>query len=242
MSAASQALAISNSSALFDDASENAVMGNYILEMIGCSKPVVCHVGAANGDSIERADRFFSLAKRIGFQPQHLNLFDLNDGDPTSFFRDVDAIYIDGGSTRNLKALLKEWQADRALAEAYAAGIPLVGASAGANILFEWGMTDSVRTKIAPVQGLGLIEGSISVHSNVRKDRVVAFKDHMSSPQAKFPAYSLNDGAALHFIDGVLAAVVSLHGDGLAWEYTVDGCARTPLASSVLAPDGAATK
>ena len=41
----------------------------------------------------------------------------------------------------------------------------------GANIMFEWGMTDSVKTRIEAIRGIGLLKGTISVHSDARSDR-----------------------------------------------------------------------
>ncbi len=192
-------LAISNSAALFVETWQPPHMARYLIGLTGKERPVICHIGAANGDSVEKSGRFFALAQRAGFEARHLNLFALEEGDPDRFFSGVDAIYLDGGSTRNLRAILREWSADTALRRAYEAGIVVAGASAGANILFEWGMTDSIKTRIEPTRGLGLLKGSVSVHANARSDRNEALQRHLGGPDASFPAYSLDDGTALHF-------------------------------------------
>lgn len=202
-------LAMSNSSAFFTEPSQVPSFALYLIHLSGKSRPVIVHVGAANGDSPDKAVKFFELGRRAGFEPRHLNLFALEDGDPDSFFAGADAIYVDGGSTRNLRALLGEWGADAALKRAYADGVVISGASAGANILFEWGMTDSVRTRIEATRGMGMLAGSISVHSDVRADRGEALAEHLRGADAKFPAYALDDGTALHFADGVLIRALS---------------------------------
>lgn len=177
---------------------------------------MICHVGAANGDSSEKSEKFFALSKRAGFEPRHLNLFALEDGDSEAFFDKVDAIYIDGGSTRNLRALLREWSADDAIRGAYYRGVIVSGASAGANILFDWGITDSVKTRIEATQGMGVLPGTISVHSDVRADRGEALEKHLRGEHASFPAYALNDGTALHFEDGELKRAITTYQGGKA--------------------------
>ncbi len=205
-----QILAISNSAALFVDAWETPYLARYLVGLTNKTHPVICHVGAANGDSPEKSGRFFALAQRAGFDARHLNLFALEEGDPDTFFRGVDAIYLDGGSTRNLRAILKEWSADVALKDAYEQQVVIAGASAGANILFEWGMTDSIKTKIEATPGLGLVRGSLSVHADIRSDRNEALNRHLAGPDAAFPAYSLDEGTALHFCDNELYRAVSI--------------------------------
>ncbi len=204
-----QILAMSNSSAFFVEPPGEPAFARYLVSLTQKSKPVIVHVGAANGDSSEKANKFFSLAQRTGFEPRHLNLFSLEDGDPDTFFAGADAIYIDGGSTRNLKALLREWSADTALRRAYENGVVISGASAGANIMFEWGMTDSIKTQIEATPGLGLLRGSISVHANVRSDRNEALEQHLAGPGAAYPAYMLDDFTALHFSESKLHGAVT---------------------------------
>ncbi len=202
-------LAMSNSSAFFVEPTQPPYLAQYLVELTCKNDPVIVHVGAANGDSSEKAGKFFALAKRASFEPRHLNLFALDDGDPQTFFADADAIYIDGGSTRNLKALLSEWSADEALRRAYESGVVISGASAGANIVFQWGMTDSIKTRIEPVRGLGLINGTVSVHSDARLDRGEALERHLQGKDAEYPAYALEEGTALHFLGGTLHRTIS---------------------------------
>lgn len=199
-----QILAISNSAALFAEPWQDPLIARYLASLTGKERPVICHIGAANGESADKTAKFFATAQRAGFEGRHLNLFQLESDAPDSYFAGVDAVYIDGGSTRNLRALLREWGVDEALRKAYSQGIVIAGASAGANILFEWGMTDSVRTRIEPIACLGILSGSISVHADARPDRNEAFLRHLSGANACYPAYALDDDTALHFVDNQL--------------------------------------
>lgn len=229
-----QILAMSNSSALFVEPDERPVFAHYLMAMTGKERPVICYVGAANGDSSEKSEKFFALSKRAGFEPRHLNLFALDDGDPDTFFDEVDAIYIDGGSTRNLRALLREWSADDAIRSAYRCGVVVSGASAGANILFDWGITDSVKTRIEATRGMAVLPGTMSVHSDVRADRGEALEKHLRSEHASFPAYTLNDGTALHFEDGALKRAITTDQGGEAFLIESEE-RRLALALTVLA-------
>lgn len=154
------------------------------------------------------------LAARTKCRPSVLSFFDLMGDRPDRFFADVDIIFIDGGSTRNLLAILQEWNAADALRDAYERGVVIAGASAGASILFDWCMTDSVKTEIRPLPGLGFLSGSICVHHGARKDRQEQFAQFLKSDQAAFPAFALDDGVALQFIDGVLEGGLSLTSNG----------------------------
>ena len=205
-----QILAMSNSSAFFVEPPDPPCLARYLVGLTGKERPVIVHVGAANGDSSEKVSKFCDLGRRAGFDPRHLNLFALEDDNPDRFFKGADAVYVDGGSTRNLRTLLREWSADDALRRAYERGVVLSGASAGANIMFEWGMTDSVKTRIEAIRGIGLLKGTISVHSDARSDRGEALERHLRGADATYPAYALEDGTALHFEDNAFARALAI--------------------------------
>tara|TARA_A100001391_G_scaffold129004_1_gene88292 strand:+ start:576 stop:1304 length:729 start_codon:yes stop_codon:yes gene_type:complete len=205
-----QILAMSNSSAFFVEPPDTPCLARYLVGLTGKERPVIVHVGAANGDSSEKVSKFCDLGRRAGFCPRHFNLFALENDDPDTFFAGADAVYVDGGSTRNLRALLREWSADDALRRAYEKGVVLSGASAGANIMFDWGMTDSVKTRIEAIRGMGMLKGTISVHSDARSDRVEALERHLRGADATYPAYALDDGTALHFEDGAFTRAIAV--------------------------------
>jgi peptidase E len=199
-------LAISDSSSFFVAGWKEPACLRYLVEMAGVSRPTIVFVGAANGDCANKQAQFFRLAERAAFVPRTLSLFALVDDRPETFFAGADAIYVDGGSTRNLIALMREWGADRALIDAYRAGVPVAGASAGANLMFEWGLTDSVVTRIDPIRGLGAIPGTVSVHHSTRPDRARALARHMACQPEGAPACLLDDGEFAHFRNEKLLA------------------------------------
>ena len=94
-----------------------------------------------------------------------------------------DAIYVGGGSLRNLLALWREHDLDALLREAWEAGIVLAGLSAGAMCWFEGGITMSAGAPEA-VTGLGLIPGSLSVHRDSEPERLPAYHDAVAARRA----------------------------------------------------------
>lgn len=197
-----QAFCISDSPSLFVPEWEEPTLARALLALAARAAPTICYVGAAKGDHPDRLLGFYNLAERLGFRPRTLNLFSPLTDDPDQYFDGVDVIYVDGGSTRNLMALLREWRADEAIRKAYDRGVVLAGASAGANMMFDWGLTDSVRSRIDPIAGLGILPGTIGVHHDAHPLRPSAFAVFLQDPRASGPAFAIDDGVALHFVDG----------------------------------------
>ena len=197
-----QAFCISDSPALFVPEWEEPVLARALVALAPKASPAICYVGAAKGDQPDRILAFYQLAQRVGFIPRTLNLFAPTTDDPDAYFTGADIIYVDGGSTRNLMALLREWGADSAIRSAYYRGVVIAGASAGANMMFEWGLTDSVRTRIDPIAGLGILPGTIGVHHDSHPRRPAALAAFLKDRRATGPIFTMDDGVALHFVDG----------------------------------------
>lgn len=188
-----------DSASFFVPETVSPVFGRKLVELSGKRKPIICYIGAAKGDQPDRIAEFCNLAERIGAEPRILSLFDPPTRNATSFFNGVDAIYVDGGSTRNLLALLKEWNVVEPLLKAYRQGVLLSGASAGLNILFEWCITDSVKSEMDSIKGLGVVQGAICVHHDSNSQRQESFSEFLRGKDAAFPAYALDDGIAVYF-------------------------------------------
>lgn len=201
---------ICDSASLFVAEQTSPVFGRHLVALSGKAEPVICYVGAARGDNPDRIAQFQRLANRIGARPSVLSLYDPPSANAADFFENVDIVFVDGGSTRNLLALLGEWGAQDAFRKAYAAGVIISGASAGVNILFDWSITDSIKTQIEPVAGLGLLKGSVCVHYDANPSRVLAFWDFVDDHRMTFPAYTLDDGTAIEFENEQLTDVCSI--------------------------------
>ena len=169
--------------------------------------PKICYIGAARGDNAERIAEFFELSNRVSFAPSALKLFSMITDDPNAYFADADVIFIDGGATRNLIALMREWSVVSPLRHAYERGTLLVGASAGISMLFDWCVSDSVRTQILPVRGIGLLSGTVCAHYDASSDRRAVLKTMLRDTTKVLPAYGLEDGVGVLFEDGNMSSV-----------------------------------
>ena len=89
----------------------------------------------------------------------------------------------------------------------------LSGVSAGAICWFEWGITDSLGAGYAPVKGLGFAAGGFCPHADGDPARVPALRE-LIGRGAMPPTLAVDDGAAVHLMDGALQRVV-VTGPGL---------------------------
>ena len=188
-----------DSASFFASNTEDPQFARKLVALSGKTAPVICYIGAAKGDNPDRIAEFRDLVGRIGAKPRILSLYNPPSRNAEGFFEGVDAIFVDGGSTRNLLALFREWDVVDSFRDAYQRGTLLAGASAGLNLLFDWCITDSVKTELEPMPGLGIIDGSICVHHDSQVERRDIFQAFLEGPDAHFPAYALDDGSALYF-------------------------------------------
>jgi peptidase E len=188
---------------------ENPLLDQYILSATGVARPKICFVGTASGDASICIDLFYKTFGALGSLPTHLSLFKPPTQDLRSFVMEQDALYVGGGNTRNLLALWKEWGLDRILGEALRAGILLAGISAGSICWFEQGLSDSIKTgELHPLKCLGFLPGSNCPHYDGEAERRPVYQRLIARGELS-DGFAADDGAALHFIDGVFAKAVS---------------------------------
>jgi dipeptidase E len=203
-----------------------------VLELTGKSVPKLCFLPTASGDPREQITRFYERFGDWLCEPTILSLFHLGRDrvDPVAHLLEQDAIYIGGGSMRNMLAIWREHGVDAALVSAWRSGAVLAGLSAGAMCWFEGGVSASGGAPAA-VRGLGLLEGSLSVHMDSEPERLQVFRDAIAS--GTLPGgHAADDGAALVFSGTRLEDLVGSHPGArvLALEPDGDGGVReTPL-------------
>jgi peptidase E len=97
---------------------------------------------------------------------------------------------------------------DRALRDAWEAGVVLAGSSAGMICWFEAGITDSFGRRLAPLRdGLGFLPGSACPHYDGEERRRPVYRQAVEDG---FPAgYAADDGVGLHFTGTELREAVS---------------------------------
>jgi dipeptidase E len=170
--------------------------------------PRVCFLPTASGDPREQVTRFH---ERFGDWPcdsSTLSLFSLANSrlDPVAHLMAQDAIYVGGGSMRNMLAIWREHRIDQAVRAAWRKGTLLAGVSAGAMCWFEGGISMSGGTA-EPVRGLGMLPGSMSVHLDGEPDRLKHYRAAIAD--GALPAgHAADDGAALLYRGTELAECV----------------------------------
>ena len=168
-----------------------------VLSLTGKTVPRVCFLPTASGDPRDQTTRFYERFSGWPCEPTVLSLFHLGRDriDPRTHLLAQDAIYVGGGSMRNMLAVWREHGVDETMRSAWERGIVLAGLSAGAMCWFEGGITMSGGAP-RPAAGLGLVDGSLSVHLDSQPERLPAYRSAVGS--GALPAgYAVDDCAAV---------------------------------------------
>jgi peptidase E len=200
-----------------------------VLTLTGRAVPRICFLPTASGDPREQTTRFFERFAAWPCEPTILSLFHLARDriDPREHLLAQDAIYVGGGSMRNMLAIWREHGVDQAMRAAWERGVVLAGLSAGAMCWFRGGVTESGGAP-APVDGLGLLEGSLSVHMDGEPERLPVFRAAVASGRLA-PGFAADDGAALLFAGPRLQACVASAPSARVVRVTPDGAEGTLL-------------
>jgi peptidase E len=218
----------------------NPLLDDRVLELTGLREPRILFLPTASGDPAAQIAAFHERFGDRACRAEHLSLFRLHGSERPvrDVVLDQDAIYIGGGSMRNLLAIWRAHGLDRVLAEAWERGIVLAGLSAGAMCWFDGGITRSGGPP-ETIAGLGLLPGSFSVHADGEPERLPVFLEAVRTG-ALPGGWAADDGVGLEFDGTTLARVVSSRpGAGAFRCDAVDGeLVRRRLAPELL---GAAT-
>jgi dipeptidase E len=198
-------------------------LDRFVLSLTGKPVPRICFLPTASGDGREQTVRFFERFSAWPCEPSVLSLFRLGSDriDPRAHLLAQDAVYVGGGSMRNLLAVWREHGVDETMRAAWERGILLAGLSAGAMCWFAGGITMSGGAP-RPAAGLGLVEGSMSVHRDGEPERLPAYRTAVATGELP-PGYAVDDCAALLIKEQrVSACVASRPGAGVS-EVRPDG-------------------
>jgi peptidase E len=209
---------------------DNPALDRYILDQSGADRPKVCMLATPSGDSENMLLRFYRTFSRLDCQPSELSLFQPHTADIQDFLLNQDVIYVGGGNTRSMLALWREWGLDVFLKTAYDAGIVLAGVSAGANCWFEECSTDSIAGQLSVWPCLGYLPGSFCPHYDGEAERRPWMHRMIADGSIK-PGLAADDGAAAHFVDGVLTNAVASRPQAHLYRLDRDGdqAVETPV-------------
>jgi peptidase E len=198
---------------------DNPLLDDYVLSLTGKDRPRVCLIPTASGDSLAWLDRFYELFTEDRCEPTHLALFSRSVDDLYEFLSEQDVIYASGGNTVNLLAIWRAQGLAEVLPRVLAQGTIACGVSAGALCWFERGVTDSYGPGLNPLEnGLGFLSGSFCPHYDSDPRRPFTYPEYVR--KSGVAGTAVEDGVALHYVDGQLQRVVSSRPDARAWRMT----------------------
>jgi dipeptidase E len=187
----------------------NPLLDEFVLSLTHAREPRVLFLPTASGDTTAQINAFQGRFADRACVPEHLSLFRLGDARRPlqEMVLGADIVYVGGGSMRNLLAIWQAHGLDRLLLQAWRSGTVLAGLSAGAMCWFQGGVTRSSGSP-EPMAGLGLLEGSLTVHADGEPERLPVWL--ASVRDGTLPGgWAVDDGVGLLFRGLRLARVVS---------------------------------
>ena len=178
-----------------------------ILAATGKTRPSICYVPTAGGDSDAYLTRFYATYAKLDCRASHLPFFRRTPADLAAFTLAHDAIHVGGGNTRSMLAVWREWGFDAILRDAWQRGIVLCGSSAGAICWFEEGVTDSIAGSLTRMPAMGFLQGSFCPHYDGESERRPAYHQLMAAGLIG-DGYAADDGVGLHFVGTSLQDVI----------------------------------
>jgi peptidase E len=198
---------------------DNPALDLYVLHQARTARPTVTFLGTASGDADSYLVRFYDAFTGYDCRPSHLPLFKR-----TPKLRDYllrqDIIYVGGGNTKSMLAIWREWGLPALLEEAWQEGTVLAGISAGAICWFQHGLTDSWAKKLVVLECLGFLAGSCCPHYDGESERKPAYHDFLLKG-AICEGVAIDDGAAIHLVEGEIHRVVASRPQARAYRVRV---------------------
>ena len=192
----------------------------------------MCFLATALGDDRRMIADFHEAAGRRGVIASHLRLFPMpNVDDIRELLLGQDVVWVWGGSVAGLLAMWRLHGVDKALREAWQAGVVLTGVSAGSICWHTGGTTDSFGPDLRPVtNGLSFVPFSNGVHYDSEAQRRPLFQQ--SIRDGVLPdGYATDDGAGLLYRGTELTEAVAERASAGAYRVvrTDNGVEETPL-------------
>ncbi|MCY4166703.1 MAG: Type 1 glutamine amidotransferase-like domain-containing protein [Rhodobacter sp.] len=164
------------------------------------SRRRIGYIGTASGDDLDKHRRFCD-----GFRPFSGTLSQLSkqaERDQARIWAEgLDLIYIGGGSPTLLVDHWKSTGIGTVLIEAFRRGVTLAGVSAGAMCCFESFLWRSSDDGLQVSEGLGIVQGSMTPHSQIEPDRRAHMHGLVTSGAIP-EGFAVDDGAALVLREG----------------------------------------
>ncbi len=218
---------------------DNPALDLYVLSQARTSRPAVTFLATASGDADSHLVKFYRAFSGYDCRPSHIPLFQRTPKLRDHLLRQ-DIIYVGGGNTKSMLAVWREWELPVLLKEAWEEGIILAGVSAGAICWFQHGVTDSWAEKLVVLECLGFLEGSCCPHYDGDPERRPAYHEFLLKGDMP-PGVAIDDGAAVHMVEGEIHRVVASRPKASAYRVSVTkgSVQEEPLETEYLRKAGA---
>ncbi len=142
------------------------------LTLTGKTRPRVCLVNTAMGDSLTYYALAYEAFNAAGCDVTEMKVFPQPSADPEERLCGSDLVWVGGGSVANLLALWRLHGIDQAMRGAWEQGVILGGVSAGSLCWHDGGTTDSFGQILNPVtNALGFLPYANGVHYDAEAQR-----------------------------------------------------------------------
>ncbi len=195
------------------------IIEKYIIEQSSKEKPNVCFIPTASAEDSSYIVNFYTAFSKLNCTPMHINLFQRTPR-LDSTLNKQDIIYVGGGNTKSMLAVWREWKLDKLLLKAYNRGAVLCGVSAGAICWFEQGITDSWASNLNIMNCMGFIKGCCCPHYDGESNRKPTVEKFLLDGVID-SCHALDDGAALHYKNGIIHTAVSFYKDANAYQVSI---------------------
>ena len=185
----------------------DAALLDYVLGQAHPALPRLGYLATAKGDREPFVSNISALLAPLACEVSHLDLF-ARTPDLDAWLGEQDVIVVAGGNTKSMLAVWQAWELPGRLRRAWEAGVVLAGWSAGAICWFDEGVTDSWAGRLEALPGLGFLSGSCCPHYDGEPERRPAYQRMLASGSI-VPGIAIDDGAAVHYVEGAPTRVVT---------------------------------
>lgn len=184
-------------------------LDRYLVELSGTRAPLVCFVPTAAADDASYINRFLMAYGGLGVRTMVLTLWE-NAAESVARLPEADVVVVGAGSSANLWALWQTHGVDTVIRDMAQSDRDVVfsGLGAGGTIWYEGCVTDSFGDYRPWMHGFGFLGGSFCPHWDGEPGRQPVFLNAVAD--GRLPGgWAVDVGAALHWTDGTLTAVVA---------------------------------
>ena len=158
------------------------------------AQPKVLIIPAAMNDDQGYGKRLKQYFRKLGAIPTCLRLWHtkLSKAEVHQMFQEADLIYLGAGSTKLLLEAIRIWELEDLLKQC-AKEIVVVGISAGANVLCDYGYSDTSKEQCEFIKGIGIVPCAFTPHAQKTErqhfDEDALFYDGMKIKAHDLEAY-----------------------------------------------------